>query len=97
MAGAGWALLALILASPAQAQSFCGDYGEIKAKLKSEYKEIIRSVGVTSNNDNVVLFESPSGSWTLVLRMKTGMACLMASGDNWERLPYIPDAPREEI
>ena len=88
-------VLIFLLSFSAQAQSVCGFYENIKSKLKSEYKETVREVGVTSHGDTVELFQSESGSWTLVLHLKTGMACLMGAGEGWVRVPFIP--PSEKI
>ena len=90
-------LAVLLWAAPVQAQAVCGEYEYIKSTLNSRFQETVREMAVTDGGRLVERFEAPSGTWTLILRLPSGMACVMASGEDWERLPYIPDGQREKI
>jgi predicted enzyme related to lactoylglutathione lyase len=35
------------------------------------------------------IFISPGGAWTLVFTDRSGTACPMASGDDWQAVPVL--------
>jgi hypothetical protein len=39
------------------------------------------------------VFASSNGSWTMVMTMPNGKACLIAAGDNWEMVTKIKGNP----
>ena len=39
------------------------------------------------------VFASSHGSWTMVLTMPDGKACMIATGDNWEMVTRIKGNP----
>lgn len=83
-AGAGLALLAWAKAAEAQAPS-CAPRQAVIDRLSDGYGESQTGSGVTRNGYLVELYQSPSGSWTLIATRPDGMSCLIAAGQGWER------------
>lgn len=79
-------ILAMLIASPASAQS-CGDYAAIKGALTGRYAEQPVAVGKAPTAVFEV-YASAAGTWTIVMVNPDGTACLMAAGDRWT--PIIP-------
>jgi hypothetical protein len=55
-------------------------------KLTAEYGEKIISVGVTNDGHLAELFASDE-SWSFVLVLSNGYACMMSVGGAWRDLP----------
>jgi hypothetical protein len=82
---------ALYLASTtqaaAQSQANCGPRAAVVAQLAERYGETRQYVGIGSNNAMVEVFASDaSGSWTILVTMPSGVACLVASGEAFEQV-----------
>ncbi len=90
-------LAVLLWAAPAQAQAACDDRAKIVPRLAEQYQEQPRGRGVDGRNVLIELFISPNGSWTLLVSQPNGISCLIAAGQGWLEIPYIPDGPREKI
>ena len=58
---------------------------EILAQLKGTYDEKPTAFGTTGTGGVVELTTSKSGSWTLMLSLPNGRACLIATGEDWEQ------------
>lgn len=82
-------LMSLGVASGASAQALgraaCGDRQEILAQLQGTYDEKPTAFGTTGTGGVVELTTSKSGSWTLMLSLPNGRACLIATGEDWEQ------------
>ena len=60
----------------------CGPYDAITAGLGSRYAE--RRVAWGRMESSVVeLWRSPKGTFTIIVRLANGIACLPAVGDDW--------------
>ena len=85
------ALIALGHTTDASAQArgraTCGDRQEILAQLKGTYDEKPTAFGTTGDGGVVELTTSSNGSWTLMLSLPNGRACLIATGEDWEQWP----------
>ena len=81
------ALLALILAvtaTPAFAMwQDCMDRGALEVYLDQAFAESRVATGELENGNEVDLYTSRRGSWTLVERRAGGLACVHASGTGW--------------
>ena len=78
---------ALCMLTDAHAQ-VCADRAEVVAHLAAEYGERQRAAGPALDGRVVELFASANGkSWTLIVTMPNGIACLMAAGEGWTDLP----------
>ncbi|WMS42124.1 hypothetical protein RDV64_18945 [Acuticoccus sp. MNP-M23] len=78
-------------ASPAQAGSaVCKERTEIIKILANKFSETQRSFGLQGDRRVLELYASPNGSWTAILTMPGGKACVVASGEAWTQLPPGP-------
>ena len=84
------AILALLWASQAAAQTNCADRTIVAERLTAKYNEHRIGTGV---KDEFTLFEvwaSPKGeTWTILKTQSNGISCIMAFGFGW----YVIDAP----
>lgn len=81
----------LALASDASAQvrggATCGERSTIMAQLKGSFDEKPTAFGTTGEGAVVELMTSKTGTWTLMLSLPNGRACLIATGEDWEQWP----------
>ena len=82
------ALGALLMwfASSAHAAT-CGEFKNILIQLATKYQEI-PVAGAVSNEPKVVLFVSPTATWSIFVVYPNGVACMNASGQNWETFKF---------
>jgi hypothetical protein len=50
-------------------------------------------MGLAQPGQAMEVFASSHGSWTMVLTMPDGKACMIATGDNWEMVTRIKGDP----
>ena len=66
----------------------CGDRAKLVKILKDKYKEQPVSMGISQKSTEAFeIYASESGTWTVVMTMSNGMACVMAAGHSWQDLP----------
>lgn len=65
----------------------CGPHEKIISILEKRYGETLHSMGVSADGRLVEVYASPSGSWSLLVTMPNGTACMMASGDSFQTIP----------
>jgi hypothetical protein len=92
MIGIGFVVLVAAGASAdasaqARGRAACGDRQEILAQLKGSFDEQPTAFGTTGDGGVVELTTSSNGSWTLMLSLPNGRACLIATGEDWEQWP----------
>ncbi len=83
------ALLCLFLtgfASPAAAQGNCFPTVVVERYLKQQYNEAGVSIAVANSGALVERWQSPGGSWTLLIRTRDKRLCIVMSGENWREL-----------
>jgi hypothetical protein len=93
---ASFAVLGAIIAcaiTPASAQSSCGPHEQLVKVLADQYKEDPVGIGLAQPGQVLEVFASSNGSWTMVMTMPDGKACLIAAGDNWEMVAKIKGSP----
>lgn len=83
------------LAEPAR-RAPCGDRNKIIAHLNEGYGEVPVSRGLDAAGRVVEVLAAPSGSWSLLVSMPSGLTCLAASGVAWEDLKPAPSAIGQE-
>ncbi len=72
-------------------QVFCADRAEVLERLAESYGETRRGVGLGANNAVMELFaSSDTGSWTITMTRPDGKTCLIASGEAFETVPFLP-------
>jgi hypothetical protein len=85
------ALLAIIpCASATQAlavQIQCAKHNQMVGFLAKKYQENPVAMGTVNDDRFMQLFVSPKGSWTILVTKTDGQACIVAAGQNWEKLP----------
>lgn len=82
--------LLLALCAPARAQQVCATRSQIVEGLFNSFGERPVGFGATGGAGVVELLTSESGSWSLILTMPNGNACLIATGSNWETYGHKP-------
>ena len=90
---AALAALTAIGMSPASAQSACGPREQLVKLLSDQYKEESVGMGLSQPGQVLEVFASSNGSWTMVMTMPDGKACMIAAGDNWEMVTKVKGSP----
>ena len=86
------AALASIQASSGFAlQVQCAQHNQIVGLLEKKYSENRIAMGTVNDDRFMQLFVSPQGSWTILVTKTDGVACIVAAGNNWEKLPEIAE------
>lgn len=74
----------LLCATQASAEEPCGPYIAIAEDLALKYGETRHYIGLTNANVMVeVWINTDNGSFTVMQRNTSGVACIRATGDNW--------------
>ena len=77
---------------PVQGAQPCGERGQIISRLEGKYGETQRGYGLQRGEAVVEVYASEAtGTWTILLSMPNGLACLMAAGENWA-VPELSEA-----
>jgi hypothetical protein len=80
-----------------QAQQNCAARDLVIERLASAYGETRQSIGLAQNNTMVEVFASTTtGSWTITVTNASGLTCLVASGQAFERLEGSLPTPTED-
>ncbi|QDL92559.1 hypothetical protein FDP22_12660 [Paroceanicella profunda] len=84
-------LLALglsLMPGPTLAQGMaCGDRTAIVQRLAEKYGEARRGIGLQRDAGVLEVYASDAtGTFTIIITMPSGKACLVAAGDGWEQL-----------
>jgi hypothetical protein len=57
--------------------------------LGKKYSEIPVATGLTNNGAVLEVLSSKTGkNWTIMVTLPNGTACMIAAGENWEKVPY---------
>ncbi len=80
------ALTATLQATSATANgSACFDTDTLRARLEARYGETSQSLGLTAKGALMVLVaNTKTGTWTAIIIRPDGVACVAASGTNWQ-------------
>lgn len=78
-------------APPAMAQSACGSHDKIAESLQKQFGESVVARGLQSATRLFEVWRSgETGSWTMLLVLPSGTACVMASGIAWMEEAPLP-------
>lgn len=69
----------------------CGDRIEIVANFARTHKEVPTAIGLTDQGGLLEVLVGPTGSWTMLLTMPGGAACIIGTGQDWHMRP-VPGA-----
>lgn len=84
-------LAASLILAPAPAMAIqCGDHKELAKHLNDKFSERLSSVGRDARGRVVEFYRSEVGSWTLVLVLPEGPACVLTAGSDWQDMPTRP-------
>jgi hypothetical protein len=79
------------------AQQNCAARDLVIERLASAYGETRQSIGLAQNNTVVEVFASTAtGTWTITVTNASGLTCLVASGQAFERITETLPTPAEE-
>lgn len=80
---------AVFVAGPSAAAATtiqCGDHKTLAKHLNDKFSEELSATGRDARGRAIELYRSPSGSWTLVLILEEGPACILTAGSDWKPL-----------
>ncbi len=89
-------LVAFAFGGPAVAQGTCGTHANMMAQLDMKYGETRRGAGLSGPQSIFEMWASSEGerTWTILQVYPSGMACVRASGNDWETdPPVVPGDP----
>ena len=69
----------------------CAKHQQLVGMLSKKYSESPVAMGTVSEERYMQLFISRSGSWTILVTRTDGQACIVAAGQNWEKLPALAE------
>ncbi len=84
------AFTAAMIALPmnAHARQACAERADITKRLGNKYFEHPVATGVANNGGLLEVLSSKDGStWSIIVTMPDGKACMFAVGQHWEMLP----------
>ncbi len=87
------ALALILLAGSAAAAEgpTCDKRPAVMSQLENKYSERPVAIGVANNGGIVEVLATEDGdTWTIIITLPNGMTCLVAAGEDWERLPKMP-------
>ncbi len=82
----GFGLAIMAQAANAQATT-CGDRTQVVQSLSKKYGETRQGIGLGRNNGIMEIYASDkTGTWTILVTLPNGQACLIAAGESYENL-----------
>ncbi len=84
----------ILMSNAAAAQSVCGPRNEVVDQLAKKYQELPVAIGVTSLGGLVEVLTSGDGStWTIIVSLPDGTACMVAAGEGWRTMEWAIEGP----
>jgi hypothetical protein len=71
----------------------CGDHQSLAKHLADKFSESLQGTGVDARGQRIELYRSDAGSWTLVVVLEEGPACVLSTGGDWE----VTESPRKGL
>lgn len=89
---AGFAAAVAVALSPTSGNAAgsevpCGQHNDVVASFSKSYKEEPSALGITDKGGLIEVLVSPSGTWTMLLTMPGGPACILGTGEDWNMRP----------
>lgn len=82
----------------AQQQPSCAKRADVLKHLSAKYTEAPVALGIANNGGVVEVLSSQSGaSWTIIITMPNGPTCMVAAGENWQKLPSVASAEKQGV
>jgi hypothetical protein len=93
-AGAAWSMLAPAVAAT---MVWCGPHDSVISMLGEQFQEERESTGLSDEGLLMEVFASAAGSWTILLTSPSGLTCIIATGENFDKAaPAAPEAHASE-
>ncbi len=71
----------------------CAAHKQLVTLLSKKYSEQPVALGTVNEDRYMQLFVSSAGTWTILVTKVDGQSCIVASGENWEKLPGTDQRP----
>ena len=82
---------AFSLPATAQQQAACAKRTDVLKHLSAKYTEAPVALGLANNGGVIEVLSSKAGaSWTIIITMPNGPTCMVAAGENWEKIRSSP-------
>ena len=78
---------AFTMSSASAVEIQCAGHKQMIGLLAKKYKEEPMAMGTVNSDRFMQLFVSPGGTWTILVTKTDGQACIVAAGQNWEKMP----------
>ena len=89
---------AFSLPAAAQQQAACAKRGDVLKHLSAKYTEAPVAIGLANNGGVVEVLSSKKGnSWTIIITMPNGSTCMVAAGENWEKIRTIASNEKQGV
>lgn len=83
------------VANAVQHNPTCTDRASALSHLESKYQEAPVAIGLASNGGVIEVLANESGqTWSIILTMPDGTACMVAAGEYWEPVQPIKTGSR---
>jgi hypothetical protein len=82
---AALAATGVLALTPPAAAGPCGSREQIIRELGTIFKEQRTALGLMLTGNLLEVYVATGGSWTIVVSTPNGLACIVASGENWEQ------------
>ena len=86
------ASVCLVSASAAAIEIQCASHKQMVGLLAKKYSENPVAMGTVNSDRYMQIFVSSQGTWTVLVTKTDGEACIVAAGNNWEKLPALVEA-----
>ena len=89
---------AFSLPAAAQQQAACAKRGDVLKHLSSKYTEAPVAIGLANNGGVVEVRSRKTGnSWPIIITMPHGPTCMVAAGENREKIPAIASNEKQGV
>jgi len=86
------ASLCALASSASAVEVQCANHNQMIGLLSKKYSENPIAMGTVNSDRFMQLFVSAKGTWTILVTKTDGEACIVAAGNNWEKLPTLVEA-----
>ncbi len=92
--GAAMLAAAMPVVSASAQPLLCTERMALLKELKGKYEEERHGLGIAAGDRGAMEFYvSKSGSWTIIMTMTNGSACIVAAGHSWQVVPVVAQGP----
>ncbi len=75
-------------------QMLCTERSSLLKELNGKYQEHRQGLGIAAGNRGAMEFyASKEGTWTILMTLTDGRACIVAAGHSWQSAPELALGP----